>query len=58
MFSPHMYRERNAKLVPELLRRLKDLQQRGEEERDRIRSALLLRLGQDLGRINLGSRLS
>jgi hypothetical protein len=32
-----MSREKNAKLVPELLKRLKELQVLGEEERDKAR---------------------
>jgi hypothetical protein len=38
----NLSRERNSKLVPELLKRLKELQARGEEERERIRSVFKL----------------
>jgi hypothetical protein len=38
----NLFRERNSKLVPELLKRLKELQARGEEEREKIRSVLKL----------------
>ena len=32
-----VYREKNAKLVPQLLKRLKDMQLLGEEEREKAR---------------------